>query len=163
MSPPIHDVSLAWICSLSSLARLKDHVLLPFGPRLTLRAASYHSGSGPRLMRTTMPPASLMLLISLGKRQSLMTMSSFELRNLFSNAAIQISLENPVRHTSVPQYCRIQRGVRSGMFKRSAHQGSTCSRHSRACLVRPSNRILSQPNTAATASLSAPAKLSRLN
>ena len=104
-----------------------------------------------------------MASISLGNLQSDITMLSLLFLNLFSRLAIHISSWKLRRHTSVPQYCSTHLGVSVGISNRSAHHGSTCSRHSRASAVRPSSRVRSQPNTAATESFSVLANDSRLN
>jgi hypothetical protein len=121
--------------------------LLPLGPRFTLTAASYHSGSGPRTTRTTMPPDCLMACISFGNLQSLMTTSSVLLRSLFSKLAIQISSWNPLRHTSVPHCCKTQRGVSVVYLTVSPPIDPLVRATHGPLFVRPSSMVLSQPNT----------------
>lgn len=131
-------------------------------PLLYSTAISYQSGLGPRLVRIVIPPARLMAPISLANRQSVMTTSSVVFRSRFSRDATQISSWKLDLRTSVPHCWRMYRGVRWGMFRRVAHHWSTSSRHCRLAFVEPSSRVLSQPNTAATASLSDEANERRL-
>lgn len=144
------------------MPRLSSVSAACLSPWLYSTARSCQSGFGPRLVRIVMPPARLMAVISLVNRQSVMTTSSVVFLSLFSKDATQISSWKLDLRTSVPHCWRMYLGVRWVMFRRVAHHSSTSSRHCRLAFVEPSSRVLSQPNTAATASLSDEANDRRL-